>query len=143
MTAVFSSVLYSQTSDQKCVLKRATFATVRHMRRRWNLPLSWKPLYRRLSSAKACSSNLAPSLHQAVRTIYIKRRVLISPEETNSLQSSWLTSDLEHGALRCTYLLFHQRGLTPFPPSLWLTGDNNHHANRKQGLTPTMLPLRT
>ena len=35
VTAVFSSVLYSQTSGQECVLQRATFATVRYMRRRW------------------------------------------------------------------------------------------------------------
>jgi len=59
MTAVFSSVLYSQTSSQECVLLRAMFATVRYMRRRWNLSLSWKPTYRRLISVKACSSNLA------------------------------------------------------------------------------------
>jgi len=37
------------------------------------------------------------------------RRVLISPEGSNRLRS------------------------------LWLTGDNNHLENRKQGLTPTML----
>jgi len=111
MTAVFSSVLYLQTSNQECVLQRATFATVRCMRRRWILSLSWKPLYRRLLSAKACSSNLATSLHRAVRITNITTQVLNSPEETNSLRSSWLT------------------------------GDFNHIENRKQGLTPTMLPV--
>ena len=49
VTAVFSSVLYSQTSGQECVLPRATFALVRHMRRRWQWSLSWKPSVRRLS----------------------------------------------------------------------------------------------
>ncbi len=111
MTAVFSSVLYLQTSNQECVLQRATFATVRCMRRRWILSLSWKPLYRRLLSAKACSSNLATSSHRAVRITNITTQVLSSPEETNSLRPSWLT------------------------------GDFNHIENRKQGLTPTMLPL--
>jgi len=110
MTAVFSSVLYSQTSSQKCVLQRATFATVRHMRRRWNLSLSWKPNYRRLFYAKACSSNRAKSLHRAIRTIYITTQVIISPEETNSLRPSWRT------------------------------GDFKHIENRKQGLTPTSFP---
>jgi len=57
MTAVFSSVLYSQTSSQECVLQRATFATVRCMRRRGCLSLSWKPPYRHLFRAKACSAN--------------------------------------------------------------------------------------
>ena len=35
MTAVSTSVLYSQTSGQDGVLQRATFATVQYMRRRW------------------------------------------------------------------------------------------------------------
>ena len=112
VTAVFSSVLYSQTSSQKCVLQRATFATVRCMRRRWSISMSWMPPYRRLLSAKACSSNRATSLHRTVRTIYITTQVLISPEETNSLRPSWLTGDL------------------------------NHIENRKQGFTPTMFPIR-
>ena len=49
VTAVFSSVLFSQTSSQECVLHRATSIIVRTMRRRWILSLSWKPHYRRLS----------------------------------------------------------------------------------------------
>ena len=96
VTAVFSSVLYSQTSNQKCVLQRATFATVRHMRRRWHLSLSWKPPYRRLFIAKACSSNRATSLHRAVRAVYITTQVLISPEGSNRLRSLWLTGDNNH-----------------------------------------------
>ena len=104
MTAVFSSVLYSQTSSQECVLQRATFATVRHMRRRWHLSLSWKPTYRRLFSATACSSNLATSLHQAVPTINITRRILVSPEENSSLRSLWLTGDFR---AQCTLAQLH------------------------------------
>jgi len=38
-----------------------------------------------------------------VRTINITRRVLNSPEATNSLRPSWLTGDFEHSALRCRY----------------------------------------
>jgi len=109
VTAVFSSVLYSQTSNLKCVLQRATFATVRHMRRRWHLSLSWMPNYRRLFSAKACSSKLATSLHRAVRNINITRRVLISPEETIRLRSSWLTGDLELNTLMCNYLILRTK----------------------------------
>ena len=109
VTAVFSSVLYSQTSSQKCVLQRATFATVQHMRRRWNLSLSWKPSYRRLNSAKARTPNRATSLHRAVRTIYITRQVLISPEATNSLRSSWLTGDFR---AQCTLVLCFHSPLT-------------------------------
>ena len=60
MTAVFSSVLYSQTSSQKCVLQRATFANVRCMRRRWHLSLSWKPNYRRLFSARSARRHAHP-----------------------------------------------------------------------------------
>ena len=41
--------------------------------------------------AKARSSNRATSMHRAVRTINIARRVLISPEETKSLRTLWLT----------------------------------------------------
>ena len=44
-------------------------------------------------SAMARSSNRATSLHRAVRTINITRRVLISPEATNSLRSLWLTGE--------------------------------------------------
>jgi len=111
VTAVFSSVLYSQTSSQKCVLQRAASIIERYMRRRWNISLSWMPPYRRLFSAKACSSNRATSsLHRAVRTIYITTQVIISPEETNSLRPSWRT------------------------------GDFNHIENRKQGLTPPSFP---
>jgi len=117
MTAVFSSVLYLQTSSQKCVLQRATFATVRHMRRRWNLPQSWKPNYRRLISAKACSANRATREHRAVRASNITWRVLVLPDATNSLRSSWLTGDLEHSALRCNYLIERSKRPDPFSSS--------------------------
>ena len=96
MTAVCSSVLYSQTSGQECVLQRATFATVRHMRRRWCLSLSWKPHYRRLFNAKASSPNRTTSAHRSVRTINITRRVLISPEGTFCLRPWWRTGDFKH-----------------------------------------------
>ena len=48
VTAVFSSVLYSQASGQECVLHRATSIIDADMRRRWYLSLSWKPPNRRL-----------------------------------------------------------------------------------------------
>ena len=75
---------------------------------------SWKPSYRRLFNAKACSSNRATSSHRVVRTINITRPVLISPEETNSLRPSWLTGDLEHSALRCSHLTRTSKRPDPF-----------------------------
>ena len=65
-------------------------------------------------SAKACSSNRATRVYRTVRTITITRRVLVSPEETNSLRSSWLTGDLEHRALRCSYLICTSKRPDPF-----------------------------
>ena len=50
MTAVFSSLLYGQTSGHECVLQRATFATGADMRRRPSLPIRWMHYCRRLFS---------------------------------------------------------------------------------------------
>jgi len=93
VTAVFSSVLYSQTSSQECVLQRTTFATVRCMRRRWNLPLTWRPNYRRLFRVKACSTNRSSHEVRGRRTIKFTGRINISPEATNSLRLSWPNSN--------------------------------------------------
>ena len=50
----------TQTCGMNGVLQRATFANVRHMRRRWHLSLSWKPNYRRLFSAHSARMNAHP-----------------------------------------------------------------------------------
>ena len=64
--------------------------------------------------AKARSSNRATSRHRAVRTINITRRVLVSPDATNSLRSLWPTGDLEHSLLRCSYLIWPSKRPDPF-----------------------------
>ena len=55
MTAVFSSLLYRQTSSQAGVLKRAMFATQADMRRRPSESIRWMHHCRRLFSATAAS----------------------------------------------------------------------------------------
>ena len=50
----------TQTCGMNGVLQRATFANVRHMRRRWHLSLSWKPNYRRLFSARSTRRHALP-----------------------------------------------------------------------------------
>ena len=65
-------------------------------------------------SATARSSTRATRVYRTVRTINVTRRVLGSPEEANSRRSSWLTGDLEHSALRCTYLTWTSKRTDPF-----------------------------
>ena len=60
VTAVFTSLLFRQASSHECVLQRATFATVRCMRRRWNLSLSWKLPHRRLFNARSARRHAQP-----------------------------------------------------------------------------------
>ena len=55
MTAVFSSLLYRQTSSQAGVLKRAMFATQADMRRRPSESIRWMHHCRRLFSTVAAS----------------------------------------------------------------------------------------
>ena len=91
VTAVFSSLLYGQTSGQECVLHRATSATEADMRRRPSLPIRWMHHCRRLFIALA-ESSCVPfdfSLHEPMRfeAVNIKRRVLVSPDETFRLRS--------------------------------------------------------
>ncbi|MCY2982005.1 MAG: hypothetical protein NTY15_00015 [Planctomycetota bacterium] len=64
MTAVFSSLLYRQTSGQECVLQRAAFATGADMRRRPSLSIRWKHHCRRLFSEYFCSIALAKTVNR-------------------------------------------------------------------------------
>ena len=85
----------------------------------------------------------ATSRHRAVRTINIARRVLISPEGTNRLRSSWLTGDLDRGALRCTDLLMQSKRPDPFDVSrlMFLLG-NGPRTRRHPIATCSMLIQR-
>ena len=78
-----TSLLHRQTSNQECVLQRATSIQEADMRRRWHLSPNWKPRYRRLFSAKAIliqSSNIDASRssnpqHQKASTHFATNRL--------------------------------------------------------------------
>ena len=65
-------------------------------------------------SAKERSSVLATSTNRVRRTLNITRGVLISPDATNSLRSSWPIGDLEHSAIWSSYLIRTSKRPDPF-----------------------------
>ena len=81
--------------------------------------LSWKLHYRRLFSTRSVRKTPIRfeqlACDRAHRTINITRRVLISPEETYRLRSSWLTGDLKRIHFGATGCCRRKKDLPHFP----------------------------